>query len=89
MSFIGTSNKDEKSIDKEKSNNVDKSESCKRKRTQISLTEYFSKKKRVKEGEVEIKSMICCIYLDNMPHMCVLLSVENYKLLILPELFSY
>ena len=54
----GGSSKDEKaaSTSKESSNEVERSESCKRKRTQISLLEYFSKRKKPK-GEVDLKGM--------------------------------
>ena len=65
MSSVGSS-KDEKSASnsRESSNEIERSsgeaersEACKRKRTQISLLEYFSKRKKVKE-EIETKGMI-------------------------------
>jgi len=54
----GGSSKDEKAAgtSKESSNEVERSESCKRKRTQISLLEYFSKRKKPK-GEVDLKGV--------------------------------
>ena len=65
MSSVGSS-KDEKgtSNSRESSNEVDKPESCKRKRTQISLLEYFSKRKKAR-GEVETKGII---FTSNLMH---------------------
>ena len=51
----GGSSRDEKAISsKELSNEIEQPETCKRKRTQISLLEYFSKRKKVRE-ETDIK----------------------------------
>lgn len=58
MSSVGSS-KDEKgtSNSRESPNELDRSETCKKRRTQISLLEYFSKRKKARV-DVETKGII-------------------------------